>query len=57
VYRWARRLDDADLFDGSEAKRDAIKAAIVVSPTRLDVNVPFCPPADLDIVAVSGIQE
>ena len=57
VYRWARRLDDADLFDGAEAKRDAIKAAIVVSPTRLDVNVPFCPPPDLDIIAISGISE
>lgn len=57
VYRWCKRLDDADLFDGAEAKRDAIKAAVVVSPTRLDVNVPFCPPADLDIVAVTGVQE
>jgi len=57
VFRWARRLDDADLFDGAEAKRDAIKAAVVVSPTRLDVNVPFVPPADLDILAVSGIAE
>lgn len=57
VYRWTKRLDDADLFDGAEAKRDSIRAAVVVSPTRIDVNVPFCPPADLDIVAVSGIQE
>src|SRR5262249_25682441 len=49
VFRWCKRLDDADLFDGAEAKRDAIKAAVVVSPTRIDVNVPFVPPADLDI--------
>ena len=57
VYRWTQNLDDADLFDGAEAKRDAIRAAVVVSPTRIDVNVPFCPPADLDIVAVTGVQE
>jgi phage tail sheath gpL-like len=56
VYRWTKRLDDADLFDGAEANRDAIKAAIVVSPTRIDVNVPFVPPADLDIIAPVGIQ-
>ncbi|MBL9006532.1 MAG: hypothetical protein JNJ46_19910 [Myxococcales bacterium] len=57
VYRWARRLDDADLFDGAEAKRDAIKAAIVVSPTRVDVTAIFAPLADLDIIAVSAILE
>lgn len=57
VYRWTKRLDDNDLFDGAEAKRDAIRAAVVVSPTRIDVNVDFAPPADLDIVAVTGISE
>jgi hypothetical protein len=57
VYRWIKRLDDADLFDGAEAKRDAIKAAIIVSPTRIDVNVPFSPLADLNIIAVQGIVQ
>lgn len=57
VYRWAKRLDDLDLFDGAEAKRDAIKAAINVTPTRIDVNVPFVPLADIDIVAPVGIVE
>jgi phage tail sheath gpL-like len=56
VFRWMKRLDDADLFDGAEANRDAIKAAIVVSPGRIDVNIPFVPPADLDIIAPVGIQ-
>lgn len=55
VYRWTRRLDDADLFDGADAKRDAIRAAVVVSPTRIDINVPFSELADLDIMAVTGV--
>jgi len=57
VYRWIKRLDEADLFDGADDKRDAIKAAIIVSPTRIDVNVPFSPLADLNIMAVQGIVQ
>lgn len=57
VYRWAKRLDDADLFDGADAKRDSIRAAIVVSPERIDVNIPFAPLSDLDVVAPVGILE
>lgn len=57
VYRWAKRLDDNDLFDGADAKRDAIRAAVVVSPTRIDINVPFSTLADLDVMAVSGKVE
>ncbi len=57
VYRWCARLDDADLFDGAEAKRDAIRAAVVVSPGRVDINVPFSPLADLDQLAVTGVVE
>lgn len=55
VYRWCARLDDADLFDGAEQKRDAIRAAVVVSPNRVDINVPFSDPADLDQLAVTGV--
>lgn len=57
VYRWMKRLDSVDLFDGADAHKDAIKAAVVVSPGRIDVNIPFVPLADLDIIAPVGIVE
>lgn len=57
VYLWTKRLDDVDLFDGAEAARDAIKTAVIVSPGRIDVNIPFKTLADLDIVAPVGIVE
>lgn len=57
VFRWTKRLDDNDLFDGAEAKRDAIRAAVVVSPNRIDINVPISQLADLDIIATTGIVD
>jgi len=54
VVRWMKSLDDADLFDGWETFRNAVLAAIVVSPTRIDINVPFVPLADFDIGAVAA---
>lgn len=54
VYRWVKQLDDQDLFDGADKFVDAIVAGIVVSPTRIDINVPFVPLADFDIGAISA---
>jgi len=55
VIRWLKRLDDADLYDGAEALQAAVRAAVVISPGRVDVNIPFNPPADIDIIAPVGI--
>lgn len=55
VIRWLKRLDDADLYDGAEALQAAVRAAVVVTPGRVDVNIPFNPPADIDIIAPVGI--
>ena len=57
VFRWAKLLDDRDLYDGAEAHRDAILAGIVVSPTRIDVQIPFALLADLDIIAATGVAQ
>ena len=57
VFRWAKLLDDRDLYDGAEAHRDAIMAGIVVSPTRIDVQIPFALLADLDIIAATGVAQ
>ena len=50
-YAWAVGLDNADLFDGAAAKKDAFAASVIVSPNRIDVAVPFCPLKDIDIIA------
>lgn len=55
VYRLMLEWDDRDLFDGAQQLRDAIQAGVVVSPTRIDVSLPFRPLADLDQLAVQGI--
>jgi len=57
VFVWMKRADDADLFDGAEAKKGAIEAAVLVSPTRIDVNVPISTLADLDVVSAVGVIE
>lgn len=54
VVRWARTLSDQDLMDWDDSFVDAVLAGIVVSPTRIDINVPFIPLADFDIGAVSA---
>lgn len=57
VYRWMKRLDSVDLFDGADAHKDAVKAVVSVTPGRIDVNIPFVPLADLDVLAPVGIVE
>lgn len=54
VFARIKSWDDRDLYDGAEASRDAIMAGILVSPTRIDLNVPYKPLADLDQVSVMG---
>lgn len=55
IKRWMRRLDDVDLFDGAEANGDAVRAAIFVAPGRVDINIPFVPLQDIDVLAPVGI--
>lgn len=54
IFGRIKMWDDADIYDGADQTRDAIMAGILVSPTRIDVAVPFIPPADLDQVSVAG---
>lgn len=57
VYVYLKEQDALDLYDGAEGIRDAIVAGIVVSPTRVDVALPFRVPADLDQISIVGIQQ
>ncbi len=57
VYRKMKEWDDRDLYDGAEQSRDAIKAGVLESPTRINVALPMRPPADLDQLSVVGLVQ
>lgn len=57
VYRWAKKLEEADLYDGADALKSAIRAAVVVSPGRVDINIPYKFPQDIDLLAPVGILQ
>ena len=42
---------------GTAGARNAILAGVLVSPTRVDVALPFRVPADLDQISIVGIQQ
>lgn len=57
VYRWMKRLDSVDLFDGADDHKDAVKAVVSVTTGKIDINIPLVPLADLDVLAPVGIVE
>lgn len=57
VFVYIKEQDALDLFDGADGARDAILTGILVSPTRVDVALPFRVPADLDQISIVGIQQ
>jgi phage tail sheath gpL-like len=54
VYLLLLSWDAQDLFDGAEQMRDAVQTGVKVSPTRIDVALPFRPLGDLDQIAIVG---
>lgn len=57
VFVYIKEQDALDLFDGADGAREAILTGILVSPTRVDVALPFRIPADLDQISIVGIQQ
>lgn len=57
VYRICKDWDDRDIFDGAVAARDAIMAAVVTDPKRIDINAICRTLADIDIVAFNLVAE
>lgn len=57
IYRWMKKLDDVDLFDGADQKAAAVKVAPSTKAGEWDINVPMAPLADLDILAPVGILQ
>lgn len=56
VYSLVREWDAQDLYDGAEGVKDAIKAGVKVSPTRVNVEMPFRNVGDLDQVDIDAYQ-
>jgi len=57
VFRICKDWDDREIFDGAVAARDAIMAAVVADPKRIDINAICRTLADIDIVAFNLVAE
>jgi len=55
AFRKMTEWDNADRFDGAQFYKDALKVAILESPTRINLEMPFVPLADLNQISNVGV--
>lgn len=56
IFTLVKEWDAMDLFDGAEGVKEAIRVGVFVSPTRINVNMPFRNVADLDQIDIDAYQ-
>lgn len=56
IFSLVKEWDAQDLFDGAEGVKDAIRVGVKVTPTRVNVDMPFRNVSDLDQIDIDAYQ-